>query len=135
MDTRIPLHAQAFRIQSPCGRAYEVPLDQVAEDYVRFLVDADGISRTEALGRVTQDAVESWFREQFSWGDVERYGRKTKDASRAQVIAALDQVRRGSSVSGVSRLVVDEAKVARERQAALDGALPGTAPSPRGPRL
>lgn len=85
---------KAFRIESPCGRVWEVPIAAVREDYARYLVDADGITLDEAKARVEEwVSVSFWFYQQFDWDDVERCGKLVQEASAEQVRAALDRRR------------------------------------------
>ena len=95
---------QTFRVASPCGRVYEVPWSQVREDYLAYLIKEDGLSREQALARVTRGDVDSWFYEQFDWSDVERYGTCVQQADAAQIRAALNAVRADTSPGNCTRL-------------------------------
>lgn len=84
---------KAFIVTSPCGRAWEVPIEAVREDYAQFLCQVDGISLDEANAQVQAEEVAFWFYEQFQWSDIDRTGKLVKDASPETVKLALDLMR------------------------------------------
>lgn len=132
----LPLEALVFRVKSPCGRAYEVPMIKVRDDYVQFLMDADNLSRKEALQRFEFRDLESWFYEQFRWEEIERYGKLVKNPSPKQIKEALDHMRNGSP-SNDCMLVAQPEVLAQKRAKKLDRALADqpVAPSRQKPRM
>lgn len=91
-----------FRVPSPCGRVWFVPLSAVAADYAEFLMEADGLSREDAQRQVegSPEFLPTWFAEQCNtWGDVERLGRLEVKSTLFKTKAALDR-RRGMSRAG-----------------------------------
>lgn len=118
----LPLEALVFRVNSPCGRAYEVPMIKVRDDYVQFLMDQDGLSRKEALQKFEFSDLESWFYEQFRWEEIERYGKLIKKPSQKQIKEALDHMR-DSSPSNNCMLVAQPEVLAAKRAQKLDRAL------------
>lgn len=134
-DPTIETHG--FRVDSPCGRSYEVPLAKVRDDYARFLMENDGVTRAEALEKCDRDTLETWFCEQFDWSDVERYGRVVKNPSARQIKEALDLMRASDVVSSVAKVVALPEKVAQQKGRRLEKALSTPeAPSPsRRPRM
>ena len=132
----LPLEALVFRVKSPCGRAYEVPMLKVRDDYVQFLMDQDGLSRKEALQKFEFSDLESWFYEQFNWDDIERHGKLIKNPSPKQIKEALDHMRNGSP-SNDCMLVAQPEVLAQKRAKKLDRALADqpVAPSRQKPRM
>lgn len=123
----------AFRIVSPCGREYEVPMSKVRDDYAKFLVDNDGLSYEEAIAQMEPSYVFSWFYDQFDWSDVEHYGTCVKEASPAKIKEALDAMRSGSHPSTTATLREIPEEVAGLRAKKLEETLPKAkgAKSPR----
>lgn len=119
-----PLDVLVFRISSPCGRIYELPLKKVEEDYIDYLVEADKITPEEASKDMTKDNIYSWFMEQFNWDDVDRYATLVQEASPKQIQEALDLLRRSSHPPNKSKLMVSPALVADFDAANLNQSTP-----------
>lgn len=100
-DSANPFGQPGFSVKSPCGRVWFVPLEQVRQDYAQFLMQADGLSNSEALAKVAENEefVPTWFYEQFSWADVVARGQLVVQASPADIEYALNFVRDNSDVS------------------------------------
>ena len=132
-----PVETVGFRIASPCGRTYEVPLTKVRDDYAKYLMESDGITRAQALAQCDRETLETWFMEQFDWSDVERYGRVVKNPSPRQIREALDLMRGNDSPGNFADLKVFPEKVAEQRSLHLDKTLAPSTPSasPRKPRM
>lgn len=92
-----------IEVNSACGRVWHVPLENVRLDMACFYMEADGITLPEAkkqAARLTEGDLETWFAEQFVWGEVVRYGELKKDLTSKQLIALgrkmADQIRGGN---------------------------------------
>lgn len=91
-----PFNEPGFEVQSPCGRAWFVPLEAVGRDYAEFLIEADGISAEDAADKVknNQSFLPTWFDEQCTtWVDVERLGRLIQQSTLFKSKSALDNAR------------------------------------------
>lgn len=90
-----------FRVPSPCGRVWFVPLEAVAADYADFLVQNDGLSPEDARRQVERcpEFLPTWFAEQCChWVDVERMGRLEVKSTLFKTKAALDRRRGGGAI-------------------------------------
>lgn len=130
-----PLDVLVFRISSPCGRIYELPLKKVEEDYINYLVEADKVTPEEALREMTKDDVYSWFMEQFNWDDVDTYATLVQEASPKQIQEALDLLRRSAHAPNKSKLMVSPELVAEFEAANLSQATPTPKLKSRRPRV
>lgn len=86
-----------FRVTSPCGRVWFVPLDAVGQDYADFLKDADALSPEAARRKAEQNKAfwPTWFAEQCTlWVDIERLGTLVYRPAEPKTLAALNR-RRG----------------------------------------
>lgn len=128
------IQCSAFRVTGGCGRVWEVPLKAVRRDYVRFLMEEDGVTQKEALAQATKEAVETWFHEQFDWSDIEQYGKMVKGASAAKIEEALNLLRGSFSQSHTKQLLIPE-KLARLKARRLDEKLEPAAGVSSKPRL
>lgn len=66
-----------FRVPSPCGREWFVPIEAVGHDYAEFLAQADGLSPDAAAAKAEENREwwPTWFAEQCnSWADIDRLG-------------------------------------------------------------
>lgn len=123
----------AFHIASPCGRTYRLLFDDVKDDYVEFLMESDGLSRQEATEQASFGDVESWFREQFGWGDIDRLAQCVEQPTPAQIHAALNLMRGGSSASSLAQLIECDDLVSAKDEARLSQALPPAQARPAKP--
>lgn len=94
------MNKSGWTIKSPCGRGYHVSREVVVQDYVDFIVQADGLSKEDALVYAEKHCdPDVWFREQFDWQDVMWLGRCVGHASPEDISKALDFVRANSGYS------------------------------------
>lgn len=61
-------------IKSLCDRVWFLPYAKVEQDYINFLVDADGMTCQEALTFVRGEDASFWLYEQYIWSEVDRDG-------------------------------------------------------------
>jgi hypothetical protein len=125
-----PLEVLVFKISSPCGRVYELPLKKVQDDYVAYLVEADKISPFQAMQEMSKDDVHSWFMEQFNWDDVDRYATLVKEPSAKQIQAALDAMRNGTYAPDNAKLQISPKLAADFEAAQLSQSTPPSSSKP-----
>ena len=118
----IKLQTEGFEMKSECGRVYRISLQAVFDDYAKFLVDNDGISREEAEAKIELGDVESWFYDQFAWSDVDKVGECIQEASAENIKRALNRVR-GQSIDDSTKVVFAD-KLAAINAEALEQGLP-----------
>jgi hypothetical protein len=128
-EDRAFIMEHTYRVQSPCGRVWDVPMRCVMNDYVRFLVDNDGVTRQQALADMEVQWVESWFHEQYDWQDVERDGKLVQQPTANQIKQALDLMRGGAS--NIQATTVDTpGHAARKKRRSLWQIAQQNAPAP-----
>jgi hypothetical protein len=132
-EDRTFIQGHCYRVESPCGRAWDVPMRRVMNDYIAFLIENDGVTRRQALETMDASQVESWFHEQYEWQDVERDGRLVQQPTAQQIIDALDVARGGRSNMTSSVVDVPDYETRKKRrklgQMARRGAM--TPPKPK----
>lgn len=68
----------SFRIKSPCGMTFEMPVSAIWDDFKELIKVSEGVDDLEAEKIVERRKVEEpdfwkqWFNEQFAWADIER---------------------------------------------------------------
>lgn len=129
-EENIDWSTHVFRLESPCGRVYVVPLLAVRDDYVDFLVKEDGLTPEQAMGQVSLSDVKCWFQEQFNWDDVDAMGQCIKQPTAAQIQYALDTVRRHAHPSNLSKFEERAELVAARDARQLDQAAPKVSSAP-----
>jgi len=78
-----------IEIKGRCGRVWHVPLQKVREDIALYYKEADKLSLAaakEKASTLSDEDLETWFREQYIWSEVVRDGVLKKDLSDAAYI-------------------------------------------------
>jgi hypothetical protein len=78
-----------IEVKGRCGRVWHVPLEKVREDIACYYKEADKLSLAvakEKASTLSDDDLETWFREQYIWSEVVRDGVLKKDLSDAAYI-------------------------------------------------
>ena len=130
------IRTHAFTVPSPCGRAWEVPMRKVFQDYLRYRKEADNEGSAIVEEGLTVDDLTSWFYDQYSWDDVERDGRQVRQPTPRQIQDALDLMRSRNDPSREATLAPSPLETARLgraklRQQVSQSRASGAAPKPK----
>lgn len=81
-----------FRCTDGIGRVYFVPCEKVRADYIAYLIQADNLTRKQAVAMADaeKEFLSTWFYEQFIWSEVRRDGVLIKGPSAKLVKNAID---------------------------------------------
>ncbi|MBI6726859.1 hypothetical protein YA0089_24925 [Pseudomonas viridiflava] len=95
-------------VKADCGFTFAVPIEKIWQDFKQCVIQMENVSADEAHEIIEQrkiddpDHWQSWFREQYTWDDVEADGFITESPKPDQVRAMARSYRTGGPADDLS---------------------------------